>query len=77
MRVLVRDHFCLGMTRISLNCFNIATIQLQLVGYTGMPKAVEYYRWKIILANQLLKGFRERGSFRGHPVISGKNQIIV
>ena len=41
--ILLCDHGCLRMTRITLNGFDIAAVQFELVCNTGMPEAVEDY----------------------------------
>ena len=43
------------MPGVSLNGFDIASVQLQLIGDTGVAETVEDYLWKIMFLDQLVQ----------------------
>ena len=53
------------MTRITLNRFDIAAVQLQLISDAGMTKTVKDDLWQIILLNQFCKEGSDLLSVRG------------
>ena len=44
--IYIRNHADLGMSGISLDSFNISTIQFQLIGNTAVSETVENNRWR-------------------------------
>ena len=55
MRILIRDHFRLCMSRIPLNSLDVAAIKLQLLRDTRMPQTMKNDFRQIILLDQFLE----------------------
>ena len=52
VRILVCDHLCLCVSRISLDCLDVTAIPLQLISYAGVPETVEHHLWQIVFLNE-------------------------
>ena len=50
--ILVCDHLCLCVSRISLNCLDVTAIPLQLISYAGVPETVEHHLRQIVFLNE-------------------------
>lgn len=50
--ILIRDHLRLCVTGISLNRFDVAAVQLQLIGDAGMAQTVEDNLWQLVFLNK-------------------------
>ena len=51
------------MSRITLNSFDVSAIELELVGYAGVPETVEHYWRQVVILNQILHQFSDSGCF--------------
>ena len=51
MGILIRDHLRLCVTGIPLNRFDVAAVQLQLIGDAGMAQTVEDNLWQLVFLN--------------------------
>ena len=59
MAVYIRYHIGLGVSGVSLDGFDIAAVQLQLVCDAGVSEAVKYNRRKVVVTDQLLQSFQD------------------
>lgn len=75
--IYIRNHADLGMSGISLDSFNISTIQFQLIGNTAVSKTVENNRWEIIVLNQLLQWLPDRAIPQRKTKRTCHDQVIV
>ena len=51
MAINIRHHVYLCMPRVSLYRFDVAAVQLQLIGDAGMAQAVEDNLWQLVFLN--------------------------
>lgn len=65
--ILVSNHGCLCVTGVTLYGLDVALVQLELVGDTGVPKAVEDDRRQIVLFNQVLQRLPDLCRFARQP----------
>ena len=61
MRIYISDHTYLRMARVTLYCFYITAIQLQLIGNRCMAEAVKNNRWQIMFLDQFLQCSTDQG----------------
>ena len=75
--ILLCDHGRLRMAGVTLNSFDVAAVQLELVCNTGMPEAMENHFRKIILFNQAIQGCIDGGMLCWQTKRAGNHQIVV
>lgn len=72
-----RDHRGLCVAGITLNGFNIASAEFELIGCAGVPEAVKDYLGKIVVRNELAKSPVDKVRFGERPLGAGEYEVII
>ena len=77
MRINIQYHIRLRMPGISLGSFDIAAVQLQLIGDTGMTEAVEHDSRQIVSLDEGTEGSIDGTGLRRHSQRTCHHEIKV